>query len=232
MEVGGRLPSDFDYLASYSPNSEREENTFFIRTTGANHALGVHPRFLNGPWLQQSLVETQTDPRIQHWPSWRTGHNALSPLYTPYVGRRFSDYNGQTLADGGQPAEFDRSTDIAMADGIEAMHHYYEAAGPDGTGPMGTTLEFVNARRAYGNMDPLVNPRPDALMEELREQRARDTYLSGLRLGDLRRWKAQGVGDFFPTGQHPTVEWGQYGDAECFPLPSTEYEGNPHISLP
>ena len=32
------------------------------------------------------------------------------------------------------------------------------------------------------------------------------------------------------SGQHPTEQWGQYGDATCYPLPLEEYEGNPNIS--
>lgn len=231
------VPADFVYWANYSSNSGRETNTLWTRTTGANHSLGVHPRFLNGgeeAWLRaEPIIAEQTDPRIQHWPEWQTGHNALSPLYQPYPGRRFSTYNGLTIAAGDEPGEWSQSTDIAIADGIEAAHHFFEAAGPSGSHPVhGTTLDFVNARRAYGNMDPLVDPTDAELMAELREQRGRDLYLSGLRLGDLRRWKAQGVGDFFPTGPHPTEEWGSYGDAECYPLPRTEYEGNPNISLP
>lgn len=226
-QVAGAVPQDFVYWANYSDNSGRETNTLNTRVTGANHALGVHPNFVNGPFLAQDLVETQTDPRIQHWTRWRTGHNALSPLYTPYAGRRFSNYTGEAIADGGTPASFERTTNIAMADGIEARHHYAEA-----DGPTAATLAFVNERRAYGNQPPLENPTDAELMEALREQRGRDTYLSGLRLGDLRRWKAQGVGDFFPSGEHPTAEWGLYGDAECFPLPLAEFEGNPNLPLP
>jgi hypothetical protein len=223
--AAGPVPEDFVYWAYYSTNSGRENNTLFARISGANHALGVHPRFVQGEWLQQGLVETQIDPRIQHLPDWRTGHNALSPLYTPFAGRRLSVYNGEAQAFGGEPASYTQDMNIAIADGIEARHHYAEA-----DGPTQATLDFVNARRAYGNMDPLVDPTPAELMEELREQRARDTYMGGIRLGDLRRWDKQGVGNFFPTGQHPTEEWGLYGDAECFPIPDAEFEGNPNIS--
>jgi len=37
------------------------------------------------------------------------------------------------------------------------------------------------------------------------------------------------VGDFFPTGQHPNPVMGQYGTAECFPIPLQEYVGNPGL---
>jgi hypothetical protein len=97
---------------------------------------------------------------------------------------------------------------------------------------------FVNARRAVG-FQPAVTynlPADNAvLMSELREQRARDLFQGGFRLGDLRRWLKQGINDpnhAFPTGQHvnyPAPAWLTYGDATCFPLPLEEYESNPNI---
>ena len=178
--------------------------------------------------IWQDLEAELTDPRVQHEPRWETGHNALSPLYKPKSGLMFSNYNGETFAEGGEPAVYERGTDIAMASYIEAMQNYYEAAGPSGTGPMGSTLDFVNARRAFGNQDP-VNLSGAELMAELRWQRGRDLFMGGYRLGDLRRWLRQGM-DLFPSGVHPTEQWGQYGTATCYPLPIEEYEGNPNIS--
>lgn len=229
MAAAAPVPANFVWWVEYETGIMA--NTMQSRVTGANHALGVHPRFVQGPWLQQNLRATQTDPRIQHFPNWRTGHNALSPLYTPYQGLRYSGYNGQTLAANGTPILYQQGTNIQLASGVEAMHHYYEAAGPNGTGPMGSTLDFVNSRRAVGNQPP-VNLTGDALMSELREQRARDTYMGGFRLGDLRRWARAGINDpmhSFPTGTHPTPGWGPYGDATCYPLPLSEYVGNPNL---
>ena len=91
--------------------------------------------------------------------------------------------------------------------------------------------DFVNARRAVGNQPPVMLT-DTALFHELRVQRSRDFYQGGLRLGDLRRWKRDGVGDFFPTGNHVNQEWGVYGIWTCFPLPLEEYQGNPNIQPP
>jgi hypothetical protein len=229
MSAAAAVPANFVWWVEYEVGVMA--NSMQSRVTGANHALGVHPRFVQGSWLQQSQQAALTDPRIQHFPSWRTGHNALSPLYTPYQGIRYSEYNGQALATGGQPVLYGQSTNIQLASGVEAMHHYYEAAGPNGTGPLGTTLDFVNARRAVGKQAP-VTLSGDALMAELRDQRARDTYMGGFRLGDLRRYAAKGINDpnhSFPSGTHPTPGWGDYGDASCYPLPLSEFVGNPNI---
>jgi hypothetical protein len=228
------VPADFVWWIEYQDGVVT--NAMESRVVGANHSLGVHPRFLSGNWLQNGLIATQTDPRVQHWPNHRAGHNANSPLYTPFAGIRYSVYNGRTIAAAGThtganaPALYTRSMSIALASGVEARHHYYEAAGATGTGPWGTTLEFVNARRAYGNQ-PAVAYAGAELMSELRDQRARDTYMGGFRLGDLRRWERQGVNDprhVFPSGDHPVAGWA-YHDATCFPLPLQEYVGNPNI---
>ncbi len=228
MAMAGAVPVGYQYWVEYKNNTGREQNTLWNRVTGQNHSIGVHPRFLNGTFGTNGIRATQTDPRIQHTPDWSFGHNRLTQVYKPFQSLPFSGYNGQTIAAGGAPKLYEPDTDIRLAFYVEAMHHYYEAAGATGTGPEGTTLEFVNKRRAVGNQAP-VNLSGAALMAELRNQRGRDLYMGGWRLGDLRRWKAQGVGDFFPTGQHPTTQWGNYGDATCFPIPSTEYESNPNI---
>jgi hypothetical protein len=221
-----QVPANFVWWVEYK--DQVNGNGLVGNVTGGNHNTGVGVRFLNGTYPNQGLVATQTDPRIQHMPNWRLGHNQLTRLYTPYQSLRYSGYNGATIATGGTPILFQQDTDIALASGVEAWHHYYEANGPTATGPAGSTLDFVNARRTFGKQTT-VTLSGSALMEELRWQRAKDTFLGGFRQGDLRRWKAAGVADYFPTGIHPNAQWGPYGDATCYPLPDDEYEGNPNI---
>ena len=231
MAAASEVDPGFYWWVEYNDSDNRTYNVLEARITGANHALGVHPEFVaGGPqnFGVQGLSAELTDPRVQHEPRWATGHNALTRLYKPKSGLMFGNYNGETFAEGGVPAVYQRGTDIAMASYIEAMQNYYEAAGPSGSGPLGTTLEFVNSRRAYGNQDA-VSFSGDALMDELRDQRGRDLYMGGYRLGDLRRWLRQGD-DLFPSGGHVNDLWGSYGDATCYPLPKAEFEGNPNIS--
>jgi hypothetical protein len=240
MSAAAQVPLNFVWWVEWK--DQVINNVLNARVSGTNHALGVHPRFLNGTFGTQDLIAGQTDPRIQHTTRWSTGHNQLTKLYKPYQSLPFSGYNGGTVAAVGRNCEttprpagcpilFETGTDIKLASGLEAMHHYYEAAGPTGTGPQGTTLAFVNARRTFGKQ-ATVNLSGDALMTELREQRARDMYLGGFRLGDLRRWRAAGITDprhSFPTGTHPNPEWGPYGEATCWPIPLQEYIGNPNV---
>ena len=200
-------------------------------TQGSNHALSVHPHFLADPaayGTTEDLTPKLTDPRVQHDPVWRYGHNQLTRIYTPYAPLMWSTYNGETIADGGSPSDLRTENDganIAFASGLEAMHNLMEVNANEAE-----VLAFVNERRAFGNQDP-VNLTGAALVAELRDQRGKDLFLAGYRLGDLRRWLREGD-DLFPSGQHPVTEWGDYGTATCFPLPLEEYEGNPNLNPP
>ncbi len=63
-------------------------------------------------------------------------------------------------------------------------------------------------------------------MAELRDQRARDFFLTGQRLGDLRRYLKGGL-DLFPKGKYP-VFTDFYGENQCFMVPLSEKAGNPN----
>jgi hypothetical protein len=213
---------------------------------------GVHPSFdgTGFAFTNDNVIAPQTDPRIQHYVTDRTGHNGLTRLYKLIQGLRYGDYTGQTIApaSAGCPsctgttdtlmpliAEF--GTDILLADYVEAQHQYYEALDMQG-GNEPAVLAFVNARRAVGNQ-PAVTLSGQALRTELRKQRARDLFMGGFRLPDLRRWTrfdpANGPfagGGYFPTGAHPNASWGQYGAWTCFPIPLQEYEGNHNLQRP
>ncbi len=248
----GLVPANFKYVLEYSSNTPRENNVLWTRVTGSNHALGVSPWFLQtgpnsttpmtggAPFGTQGLKKYETDPRIQHSSRWTKGHNALTMLYKPYQGLRFTGYSGKRLVDSTTVVEgtdvklFEAGTGIILADYLEAQHDFAEA-----DGPTAATVTFINQRRAAGFLPPVtLTPGPDdaAIMAELRNQRGRDLYLGGFRLGDLRRWKRQGVGDFFPTGPHVNTAvspstWPEYKDATCFPIPLPELQANPNQAI-
>lgn len=233
--IADLVPADFRHYANYSDADPDVYNVLESRVTGGNHSLGVDPHFTaGGPAMFDDAGDKTTlltDPRVQHFANWRLGHNQLTKLYTPYQSLMMSDFNGQTLADGESPVEIGRGTDIAFASGLEAEHNKMEAlAELDVAANEAEILAFVNDRRAFGNQGA-VSLSGDALIMELRDQRGRDLFLAGYRLGDLRRW-LRGGDDMFPSGQHPNAQWGDYGDATCFPMPLEEYEGNPNIPVP
>lgn len=253
-----QVASGFAWWLDYT-DVEGGRNPLQNTSHGGNFTHGIHPWFtgvhpsFDGTgfaFTDDDVIAPQTDPRIQHAVTDITGHNALTRLYKLFQGLRYSQYTGETIApsDGACPActgtdpddmmliaEFD--TDILLADYVEAQHHYHEALAMQG-GNEAAVLAFVNARRTVGNQ-AAVTLSGQALIEELRNQRARDLFMGGFRLGDLRRWERYDAGNgpfaggsYFPTGAHPNSQWGAYGDWTCFPIPLSEYEGNPNLQRP
>jgi hypothetical protein len=255
----GAVTSGFEYWIDYVdiPNGR---NPLQGTANGGNFTHGIHPSFMgahpsfNGTgftFRDNNVIAPQTDPRIQHAVSDATGHNGLTPLYKLIQGLRYGDYTGNTIAPASaacpnctgtaaanMPLLTDFDTDVLLADYVEAQHHYHEALAMQG-GNEAAVLAFVNARRAVGNQ-PAVALTGQALINELRNQRARDLFMGGFRLPDLRRWTRFDAGNgpfasgsYFPTGAHPNAPvWSDYEEWTCYPIPLSEYEGNPNLVKP
>jgi hypothetical protein len=197
-----RVPAGYEKLVLYSSNSVRENNPLHRPARTADPFLGIAPAFLG-----------LDDPRVPPLGTTRLGLNS-NPIRPPQRPYMYAGWSATTLA------SIDIETHVRLATGLEAQYVVAEA-----DGPTPSTLAFVNARRAVGGK-PAVTLAGDALMAELRAQRARDFFLTGQRLGDLRRYQRAGL-VLFPTGQYP-VFTDHYGDETCFLVPLSEKAGNPH----
>ena len=196
------VPANYEKLAYYSSNSVRENNQLNRPARTADPFVGVAPAFFN-----------LADPRVPRLATSRPGLNS-NPIFPPQRPFMFTGWTATTV----QP--IDITTTIKFATALEAQYVIAEADG--GTA---STLAFVNARRAVGNQPP-VDLTGAALVTELREQRARDFFLTGQRLGDLRRYLKAGT-DLFPKGKYP-VFTDFYGEAKCFIVPLSEKAANPN----
>ena len=196
------VPANYEKLAYYSSNSVRENNQLNRPARTADPFVGVAPAFFN-----------LADPRVPRLATSRPGLNS-NPIFPPQRPFMFTGWTATTV----QP--IDITTTIKFATALEAQYVIAEADG--GTA---STLAFVNARRAVGNQAP-VDLSGAALVTELREQRARDFFLTGQRLGDLRRYLKAGT-DLFPKGKYP-VFTDFYGEAKCFIVPLSEKAANPN----
>ena len=118
---------------------------------------------------------------------------------------------------------FTRSTSIRFASGLEARYILAEAQGVNAT-----NLAFVDSRRAVGGQAALPGTTTaDDFLAALRDQRRRDFFLDGHRLGDLRRYDRYYGIDQFSSGPHPVASWGNYSTAMCFVPSLSERVGNP-----
>ncbi|HET9982734.1 MAG TPA: RagB/SusD family nutrient uptake outer membrane protein [Longimicrobiales bacterium] len=201
------VPAAFQFWVTHSDNSLRENNLIYDATRTGNNYASVDPAFLN---LNDPRVPTDTKPSA-------VAFNVSFFAWIPYQPSSYEKWNGQLT-----PLE--KATSIRFASGLEAQYIAAEAQGPTAA-----TLAFVNARRTVGKQAP-VTLTGDALMAELRDQRRREFFLAGYRMGDLRRYKQFYAVDQFPTGVWPGDQKSVYSTtATCFPIPQSELNGNPNL---
>lgn len=207
------VPAAWEYRLNYSTNSPRENNPFNAWTLNAANTIFSY----EAKWWRTN------DPRLPHAAvpvapaaaNTQNGERAAVPAVTAPWGGFANTATGAVWA---------LNASMRLASGLEAAYVLAET-----DGPVATTLTFVNQRRAAG-LQPAVTLSGDALMAELREQRARDFFLDGRRLGDIRRYLEYNNIDFFPRGAYPGSTTGEaYGPQTCMPLTNNEIFGNPNV---
>jgi len=88
-----------------------------------------------------------------------------------------------------------------------------------------TAVTIINALHTAAGIPPFTSTDAAAIRRQVIEERRREFFLEGRRMGDLRRF-----GGFQDAagGKHPFVGYA-YGGMECFPLPEVELLNNPNI---
>jgi hypothetical protein len=224
-DVLAALPAAADTLwtfrAWYSENSAGENMYIFTRLTGTS---GV----LSGSLTGTPFV-TMTDRRVPRPVVAERTQNALEG-FVPNSPRAYSSYTGDAAATDSARrvgADFIRAGWIRIASWREARYIKAEA---EGNTP--ANLAFLNAQKKLGEDTTTVAPASETeYLALVRDQRRREFYLDGHRLGDLRRYKEFHGVDEFQRGPYlggPDT----YGPQECWVLPLTEINGNPNVPRP
>ncbi len=161
------VPANFVYLAYYSTNSTRENNSY-VQETYVRREFSV----FGSQWAQ-----VFKDPRVP-WDTIKTTSGAIQ--------------KGQDgLTNFFRQAKYkDLGADIPMAKGTEMLMIRAENAlrGGDITG----AFAFINQQRAVYAMTPLTAPVDIATAwTTLEKEKGAVLWLEGRRLGDLRRWNAE-----------------------------------------
>jgi hypothetical protein len=148
------------------------------------------------------------------------GRGTPPGVNVPKSSEAFSTWDGTVAG-----AEITKSAALRLASAIEARYILAEAQGPSGA-----NVDFLNNRRALAGMTALAaTVDATTYRNALIEQRARDLFLDGHRVGDMRRYKKYYQLDFYPKGKYPLSTTLLYGTQECFPLPLAEMQGNPNL---
>lgn len=166
-----------------------------------------------GRWfsISETPFEGLNDPRVPHSDTLYTA--ADGTLRTiPNAPTAFESWDGTVSG-----APFEIATTFRLASALEAR---YIIAELEGMTP--ENVAFLNERRAVGEQLPVAPATEDEYMAELREQRSRDMFLDGHRMGDIRRYKELYGVDLWPRGAYFGSTTLEYGDQECWPIPISE----------
>ncbi|HEU4564657.1 MAG TPA: RagB/SusD family nutrient uptake outer membrane protein [Gemmatimonadaceae bacterium] len=166
------------------------------------------------------------DPRVPHTPTAvKVLSNAYGDQYLPHKPKSFGGYvkpdTNVAGKKGGVPMT--PGAFIRVASWLEAQYIIAEAEQGNAN-----TLLFVNAQRTANDQPASTATTPQEVLLDLLDQRRREFWLDGHRLGDLRRYIKQYNIDQFPSG---TYRGGSesYGSVTCFPIPLTERNSNPNV---
>ena len=214
---GGNCTDNGNYLAAAQPSS---------RYTPANN------EGING----LNFLPAVADPRLPWAPSTRAGFNtAWLSIYMPIPLKVCPSYRGT-----GCPGTRNTTGENVLADGIEARLIEAEARLQGKTqADRDAVFATLNTLRATGitgfPVTPLAGAAPTtdaAAVTQLFNERAYWMYLTGHRLGDLRRLIRQYGRDaesVFPTGEQQAPLSGPYGTDVNFPVPAQE-KNNPKFT--
>jgi hypothetical protein len=87
-----------------------------------------------------------------------------------------------------------------------------------------TAVNIINSLRPAG-LPQFTGGTAQQIKDQIVEERRREFFLEGRRLGDLRRY---GGFEQWTWGKNPYVG-NEYGRTQCFPLPDSEVTGNPNV---
>jgi len=148
------------------------------------------------------------DPRIGVL---NPGQHTLTPQdgITPYyVQTKYTSY----------------ASPVRLASRMEADYIAAEAGGAT------TQLALIQTRRAANGQAAYDGPTDDAsVLTEFENQRAREFFLEGKRLGDFQRNGASVLNMPVPGSTYFKAGYDKVQDDACYPLPSAEVNNNPNI---
>ena len=195
----------FEFRAQYSREGER----YTRRSSNPFFEFVPDTRWFS---ISGTPFDSLNDVRVPHSDTLTVMADGTR-RHIPRSPTAFSTYNGTRNG-----APFDATSSIRVASALEARYIIAELEGLNAA-----NLAFINGRRAVGGQAALpASTSAAAYQEALREQRSRDFFLDSHRMGDLRRYKKQGINDpnhQFPSGSYYGSTTVQFGTQECWPIP-------------
>jgi hypothetical protein len=195
------VPADFLVAATYSAAKTQRENLVF--TSLYRDVLFT----VDAPFRDVTFGGTP-DPRVSVVDVGKTGADPAIEIFQPL-----------------KYPSIDSPIPVASWEEAQLILAEADVAAGDVAGAVGiiNTLHTKAGLPAYGGGTP------DEVMSQIIEERRRELFLEGQRLGDIIRYGLP----LFPAPGTPFAvggtNTGVYGTQVCFPLPSVERNNNPNV---
>ena len=200
------IPPGFEVDIDHDASASRRVNLVYVHTRQAAFS-SVDSSIINRDTTTDLADTTYHDPRIAVTNSGTLGSDGFTTIW--YANKDASSTSPQALAKYSEAQLIIAENDA-------------------NTSALGGAVTIINAIRLAAGDTSTFNPMPltqNAVMAEIVEQRRREFFLEGHRLGDLRRLNLP----MSPAVGAPYVSGGAYGAQSCFPLPNVERINNPNI---
>jgi hypothetical protein len=193
-----QIPAGFEVDIDHDATATRRQNLVFIQT--------IQSQFASIDTSIQNRYAATNDPRIAVTSTGELGSDGHTVVW--FANKDATPTAPQALAKYSEAQLIIAENDVAtgdLSDAVAIINTLREAAGQPDFSPSPMTAPVV--------------------MDEIVEQRRREFFLEGHRLGDIRRLGLP----LSPATGAPYVSGGTYADQSCFPLPNVERINNPNL---
>jgi hypothetical protein len=193
-----QIPPGFEVDIDHDATATRRQNLVFIQT--------IQAQFASVDTSIQNRFAADHDPRIAVTSTGMLGSDGFTVVW--FANKDASATSPQALAKYSEAQLIIAENDA-------------------NTGDLNGAKTIINALRTAAGQ-PAFNPGSLTLpvvIAEIVEQRRRELFLEGHRMGDIRRLGLP----LSPATGAPYVTGGTYGDQSCFPLPNVERINNPNL---
>ena len=195
------VPAGFAKTSARSDNDTRTRNRVAVESPWSNGSGTAGAGTSVKETFRDLMVDGVADPRVSV-----TNMNSKT-------GDAITDNWRQNKYQG--PAVAIPLARYAEAQLIIAEHEGGQAA-----------VDIINTLRAVHSLPAFSSSSEAEIQAQIREERRRELFLEGHRLGDTRLYNTA----LFPAPGEAYNKGGTYGEARCFPLPAVERRNNPNIT--
>ncbi len=200
IQDAGAVPTDFQFQAMYFGGQEVESNVIWVASSEQERSISVWDTFYEDYFLETGDPRTAWDER----PDFEFGGPAPEGQVLWFQQLKYTSLDAPINLSTGREMRLIEAENMLRNQEVEAA------------------IELINELRIAAGAPTVSADSPDEAWALLKRERGIEMWLEARRLGDVRRWNADGTAG--SEGVDPLL-----GESDCFPIPDSELETNPNL---